>query len=502
MNAAALLLTGRQVCVTHAHDVQLPERVRFLDTVAALLPYGMRTKMTASTWTSGAAVHQIRLSFAEHVPPGAYAIKWGAELPVEEREAARYHKLLLKYVYNPGLIHWLAGCTVPLSFNDQGRLRALTMLERFDAEIGHPSRGSVLLDPPAEYTFSPSADRLEDLLIWCADMLSHGTPHLARAISALDGAVKRQERSISQKQRHYYRQIIRDRRMLAPHAGLDPEMQIAFYTAVLTVGYGPKLTIDQVEAILRDVGTPTASLVKAMDGMSADVVTRLTLAEMVGESYLIRTLEAMRSDELVAAVMSAPGNTAVFRIVAKELIQRGRGGGNENIADLLHRHCYLLEPGNAAYGSEDERFNTLIHLVNAAHPSGLSPEVGARPGPSGLAAAPLLAAAVYRHGENAARALMHSAIRGYLREAELDPVAVKEIERRLDGTRRRAPVAGTPRSTPANHRGGGRWRAFLRRETAQHSPRGEPLVPFVTAAMVFFLAGGVVGVVLTVLLGR
>ncbi len=68
LSTAALLMTGRPVCVVGAERVEMLERLRFLDTVAALLPYGMRANLTATTWISSTAEHRIRLSFARHAP--------------------------------------------------------------------------------------------------------------------------------------------------------------------------------------------------------------------------------------------------------------------------------------------------------------------------------------------------------------------------------------------------------------------------------------------------
>lgn len=98
IGAAALLVTGQPVCILRAEHIPLIERLRFLDVVVALLPYGFRTRFTASTWTNSAARHRIRLSFARHPQPGALAIGWGGEVVVPEGyDAARaYHGVLLR----------------------------------------------------------------------------------------------------------------------------------------------------------------------------------------------------------------------------------------------------------------------------------------------------------------------------------------------------------------------------------------------------------------------
>lgn len=78
LSAAALLLNGRPVCVVGADAVPMIDRLRFADTVAALLPYGTRTRFTAATWTSSTSEHSIKLSFARYAPEGAQTVVWGA----------------------------------------------------------------------------------------------------------------------------------------------------------------------------------------------------------------------------------------------------------------------------------------------------------------------------------------------------------------------------------------------------------------------------------------
>lgn len=62
---AALLLAGDQVCVLGADDVPAAERLRFVDTVMAMLPFGLRATMSASTWAASASQSlKLRLFFS------------------------------------------------------------------------------------------------------------------------------------------------------------------------------------------------------------------------------------------------------------------------------------------------------------------------------------------------------------------------------------------------------------------------------------------------------
>lgn len=72
--AAAMLLSG-PVSVVGSEGTALYGRLRFLDAVAALLPYGYRTAYTAATW-SDSGKHPIRLAFAARPRQDAGIIRW------------------------------------------------------------------------------------------------------------------------------------------------------------------------------------------------------------------------------------------------------------------------------------------------------------------------------------------------------------------------------------------------------------------------------------------
>jgi hypothetical protein len=65
IRVAARLLTGRPVCVLGADKADLSARLRFLDNVASLLPYGIRSQLSAATWVSSIfREHRLRLFFS------------------------------------------------------------------------------------------------------------------------------------------------------------------------------------------------------------------------------------------------------------------------------------------------------------------------------------------------------------------------------------------------------------------------------------------------------
>ncbi|CAO5192533.1 conserved hypothetical protein [Frankia sp. AiPs1] len=82
-------------------QTRLRHRLWFLDTVAALLPYGQRSRLVASTWADSGSTHRIRLAFTNRARPGDAAVHLGGprrgfRLPPLPHGAAEYFALLLE----------------------------------------------------------------------------------------------------------------------------------------------------------------------------------------------------------------------------------------------------------------------------------------------------------------------------------------------------------------------------------------------------------------------
>ncbi|MEV4293962.1 hypothetical protein [Microbispora rosea] len=130
-SAAALLLNGRPVCVVGADTVPMIDRLRFADTVAALLPYGTRTRFTAATWTSSTSEHSIKLSFARYAPEGAQTVVWGrpADSVLDQTPSKLCHQFYTRSdVPAAEMIARLARQTEPLSI-EKDRPKVLQLVE-------------------------------------------------------------------------------------------------------------------------------------------------------------------------------------------------------------------------------------------------------------------------------------------------------------------------------------------------------------------------------------
>ncbi|GAB1823881.1 hypothetical protein [Herbidospora sp. RD11066] len=96
LRVAALLLDGARVCVTGASHLSWQDRLAFIDTVVALMPYGLRADFAATTWVSEAEHAEFRLFFAGFRHTDAVNIGWAAspELPAEpESLSVRFFRL-------------------------------------------------------------------------------------------------------------------------------------------------------------------------------------------------------------------------------------------------------------------------------------------------------------------------------------------------------------------------------------------------------------------------
>ncbi|GIH52179.1 hypothetical protein SAMN05421833_110199 [Microbispora rosea] len=187
-SAAALLLNGRPVCVVGADTVPMIERLRFADTVAALLPYGTRTRFTAATWTSSTSEHSIKLSFARYAPEGAQTVVWGraADSVLGQTPSKLCHQFYTRSdVPAAEMIARLARQTEPLSI-EKDRPKVLQLVELSGSAAPEPEPEpdrSPPGPPPAQPTGSaeptvayrngagsPFIEALADALPYAADV--------------------------------------------------------------------------------------------------------------------------------------------------------------------------------------------------------------------------------------------------------------------------------------------------------------------------------------------
>ncbi len=143
--ATAALLLAHPVSVlggpTGDPDEQMARRLRFLDAVAALLPYGQRSKLVASTWADGGSAHRIRLAFTNRPRPGHTTVRWPLpdKPPFPDIRCAHYFDLLVILLEHGRtireIVEYLASAVEPHRIDDPGyALHCLAELDpRFSA---------------------------------------------------------------------------------------------------------------------------------------------------------------------------------------------------------------------------------------------------------------------------------------------------------------------------------------------------------------------------------
>jgi hypothetical protein len=186
---AALLLTGKPVCITGAGRVSILDRLRFVDAVMSMLPYGMRSQMSASTWTNlTAAKHNFRLYFSDVPRDRAkrdlrdHVVDWGRPEPgpIGDRNAEDY-LYGLRAVADPPAA--LARYVDPMNFSPKDLHKAAAiMASRVAAppsDMGSEAIGSA--DPGAPVSRFTAPGRSEsdspDLTVETAEDIAKGPDH-------------------------------------------------------------------------------------------------------------------------------------------------------------------------------------------------------------------------------------------------------------------------------------------------------------------------------------
>jgi hypothetical protein len=237
---AALLLTNHPVCVLGADDVAAMDRLRFIDTVMALLPYGLRATMSASTWVDSTAQDlKLRLFFASapraadrladgRPTAGDCLVDWANTMATRVTgDAATFYQDWLKDVKGQAT-DLLAEQSAVVRFNPADLLRMV---------------GSLPKDKPIPETL----DELGESLLR-SDKI------------AIRNAIKRLQRYLASGQRPAdltdYQRRVHARQLLANDERLSPQLKGELYDVLLPVAFGSPLTYMGYCAVEDCAGVP------------------------------------------------------------------------------------------------------------------------------------------------------------------------------------------------------------------------------------------------------
>ncbi len=273
-NVAALLLTTRPVCVLGAEEVSAEERLRFIELVMSLLPYGMRSRLSASTLASPTAQRlMLRLYFAsaprDDEGKTSY-VTWGEpETPRlgGEHEAIR---LYLEWLRRAGqaAAPELAERTMPLRFT-------------------HADVGVLVRELPRDRKVSQILENL-------ADGLRNGD---SEADIGLTVALLRRHLAGPQSAtgREASRQVIFRRGLLKDHGDLGQDTKMSLYEVLLLLAFATPLTYDNYCEVEQAVDGPPSGALRT-------VLMRLEFASFIPRVLVAKAESAFRVRKLMTAL--------------------------------------------------------------------------------------------------------------------------------------------------------------------------------------------------------
>ncbi|MFF3108953.1 hypothetical protein ACFVSN_07190 [Kitasatospora sp. NPDC057904] len=165
---AALLTAGHRITIT-ADGRRLPtpeRRVRIVDAIAALLPYGCRHWLSGASWT-GDSDHKVQLTFAESARTGRTAVRFGAATaqPADPGAAAylaELTRLRAKGWTSRELVAHLLAATAPIHWSDgPAMLRVLREVDLVDAVLAAVREGTARIEDVARVFERQGLGRLD-----------------------------------------------------------------------------------------------------------------------------------------------------------------------------------------------------------------------------------------------------------------------------------------------------------------------------------------------------
>lgn len=318
MRAAALLLTNTPVCVLGAGEVGLTERLRFLETTASFLPYGMRAKLSAATWTSATSrQHQLRLFFAgADRQTGDHVVIWGRvdNAPIDDDLASAYLSRLHDGALSRAL---LAQQIFPAGFTPtdvRQTLRRLGMTDDApqpswpDHLAGDDSAPANALPPDDAPKTQPGDTEPDDVLASCGCALKTSDARTLRlATDKLHSW-----RDVTSQTRWLMRDRIEKHGLFAPGSIMAAEQLRPFYAELLRLAFaerGKALSYRDVRDVLQCTGYSIRQhmpvpLARAMMDVGVEGPARLLLMSCLDDGHFrfaVRTY-SLPPDEIASAM--------------------------------------------------------------------------------------------------------------------------------------------------------------------------------------------------------
>jgi hypothetical protein len=328
IRSAALLLTARPVCILGADRVGLDERLRFIDTVASLLPYGLRARLSAATWVSSTFYrHKFRLFFAaaeRHGQDRDQVVDWSGanDQDIDHPAASRYLALL-----GDGLIsvRKLAEFTEPMDFSGASIEQ---ILDSVDDQGGFVAGAVPVPDSELDAAVVPGDDsEVSGILLSCAEAFSGDTSKLSGYVEKLRTHLSD---PVTPAQRRGYLRRFAEYRLFRPDPPIGGALLSQFYDVLLRLAFDPPIRYRDYCRIERCVGVSpgqpmSAPVLRAMLDLGLESAPELLVTIAISEELLQARLGAGSLDltSLVAATADSrllPQHAMIMcEIVARHL---------------------------------------------------------------------------------------------------------------------------------------------------------------------------------------
>jgi hypothetical protein len=379
--AAALLLTDRPVCILGADRTEFGERLKFVDEVASLLPYGMRSRLSASTWANSTyRAHKLRLFFSNaDRQAGDHELNWDQH---DRRPAGINHV--------DGYLNWLDGDDLA------GRLSKLAgmkdqagfswqdvapMLWRLG--LG-PDRGRVAQNASQEResrTVPTDIPTIEELLVNC------GTHPDSLGVT-VDFLRHHPGNPPTEMERLRYREILRENQLLSDALRIRHTLREEFYDLMLQLGFDDHLSYEafcDVEDCSYRGGHPRLphkELAQAIDRVkTTDQVVRILLQKALAPKATRNVIRdaAIEPENLISMIADESLRPHHGRIICglaiTDLTERSDFIDKAALTSALREHGYLTRSLDRLYPDLRTRTTILKSVLRVAQGQRLDDKV-------------------------------------------------------------------------------------------------------------------------------
>jgi hypothetical protein len=386
MRVAPLLLTGVPVCVLGADETSMEERLRFIDSVMGLLPYGFRAKMTAATWTRATnRNHRFRLFFSS-APRASdkpdHLVTWGEPelVRVPGGDAGHYYGWLddkVTPLANLALLQRESG------FTDSADTEALRLVDEFrlwrrPRLRPMPPDAPGKRDTPQPKPAAASADPVERLLRECDEHVRDlNLSRLRQDLTLLQHLVE--SGGIDVGRRRHYRSLITRFDLLRPNYQLG-KYETRLYDTLIPLAFGAPVGYEalcQIEDCLRKPPDtpPYRPLLDAVERLSlADTRVKAIVYASQDVRKLGKWLSSKEVDafglvsELARGAWHRKEHGRLFCDTTLQYLREKQGRySTAEIRRLLFRNGYLAQALREV-GHDQYQVHALSKLLVAAYP--------------------------------------------------------------------------------------------------------------------------------------